>query len=359
MTQDIVDKSIEFATKIGGTNIGIIFFGGEPLLKKDLILYAVEKCKAIEISNKYQSHYHFKITTNGLLLDEEFLEFSRTAGIAIGLSLDGAKAAHDANRKFPNGKGTFDFIAPKLDLLLKKQPYTKIFQVINPNNVEYYADSVNFFVEKGFKYIISSLNYDAEWTEKSLKELDNQYKKIAKRYKKWTLDERKFYFSPFEMKFATHIRGNADNQYGCKLSQRQISIAPDGLIYPCVQFVKDGISNKAFSIGNVWDGFNEMRTILLNESLTEKETCRECAIKTRCYNTCSCLNYQTTGMINAVSPLLCATERMLVPIVDALGAELYKVKAPMFIQKQYNTVYPLLSMLEDDAHSKYVPNNNK
>ncbi|MDR1516611.1 MAG: SPASM domain-containing protein [Dysgonamonadaceae bacterium] len=131
--------------------------------------------------------------------------------------------------------------------------------------------------------------------------------------------------------------------------QRQISIAPDGLIYPCVQFVKDGINNKAYSIGNVWDGFNEKRAELLDESIIEKETCRECAIKSRCYNTCSCLNYQTTGSINAVSPLLCSTERMLAPIVDKLGEELYKKRATMFIQKQYNTVYPLLSMLEDEA----------
>ena len=352
MTEEIVDKSIEFATKIGGTNIGIIFFGGEPLLRKDLIRYAVEKCKELEIKNKHQAHYHFKITTNGYLLDEDFLSFSQFAKINIGLSLDGTREAHDANRRQTNSKGTFDHIEPKLDLLLKKQPYTKIFQVVNPNNVEFYAESVQFFIDKGFKYIISSLNYEGDWTDKKLKELENQYKKLAKLYKKWTLEERKFYFSPFEMKFATHIRGNEDNCYGCKLSERQISIAPDGLIYPCVQFVKDGASNKTYSIGNVWNGFNEKRTELLNESLTEKETCRECAIKTRCYNTCSCLNYQTTGTINAVSPLLCTTEKMLVPVVDKLGAELYKAKAAMFIQKQYNTVYPLLSMLEDDAKRK-------
>lgn len=352
MTKEVLDKALEFASNTKQRNIGVVFFGGEPLLKKELIEYAVNKCKQIEKENEFRSHYHFKITTNGALLDEDFLNFSTKYGINIGLSLDGNKEMHDANRRTFNNHGTFNEINEKVDLILEKQPYTKIFSVVNPNTLQYYAKSVEFLIERGFKYIISSLNFDTEWKDSDLRELEKQYKKIAKLYKKWTLEERKFYFSPFEMKFANHIRGNEDNCFGCNLSLKQISIAPDGLIYPCVQFVQDAIHNKDFSIGNVWDGFNENRNTLTAKSQKRNEECANCAFINRCYNTCSCLNYQTTGMINEISPILCETEKMLVPIVDKLGEELYRIKAPMFIQKHYNTAYPLLSMLEDDANSQ-------
>ena len=350
MTREIIDQSLTFAIREFDTNIGVIFFGGEPLLRKDLIEYAIVKCKSMEQEEHHRFNFHFKTTTNGVLLDKDFLEFSRVAGLNIGLSIDGTQQAHDVNRKFRNGEGSFQHLDKSIDRLLQLQPCANAMMVVTPENVQWYAASVNYLVTRGFRYIIASLNYDGKWENSHLKVLEKQYKKIAVLYKKWTLAEKKFYFSPFEMKFANHIRGNEDDCYSCQLSKRQISIAPDGRIYPCVQFVKDGISNTGYSIGNIFDGFDSNRETLFSRSVEEKEACSACALKKRCYNTCSCLNWQTTGYINTVSPLLCETEQMLIPIVDRLGEELFKRRSPMFIQKQYNIAYPLLSMLEDEQN---------
>ncbi len=286
-----------------------------------------------------------------MLLDSDFLKFSKESGLNIGLSIDGDSRAHDLNRKLGNGEGSFQFIDKNIDTLLEYQPYVNALMVVSPGNVKYYARSVEYLINRGFRYIIASLNYAGNWNNEHLKELEEQYNKMSRLYKKWTLEQKKFYFSPFEMKLATHIRGNDDNCYSCQLSRRQISIAPDGKIYPCVQFVKDGISNADFSIGDIWKGFDEKRELLFNKSVEAKDGCKDCALNKRCYNTCSCLNWQTTGQINQVSPLLCETERILIPIVDRLGEEMYNLKLPMFIQKQYNLAYPLLSMLEDEITS--------
>ena len=78
---------------------------------------------------------------------------------------------------------------------------------------------------------------------------------------------------------------------------------------------------------------------------------KACALKDRCNNNCSCLNWQTTSNINAISPFLCESERILIPIVDKLGGKLYKKRAPMFIQKHYNDSYPILSYMEDKGIS--------
>jgi uncharacterized protein len=352
MSREIIDKSIEFSTKEFDSNIGIIFFGGEPLLKKDLIKYTINKCKSIEQQENHRINFHFKVTTNGLLIDYDFLKYSRMSGLNIGLSIDGIQKAHDFNRIFRNGEGSFECLDKNVDKLLEFQPYVNALMVVSPENVEHYSKSVQYLINRGFRYIIASLNYAGNWNESHLSELKKQYKEIAKLYIKWTMEQRKFYFSPFEMKLATHIRGNIDNCYTCQLSKKQISIGPDGLIYPCVQFVKDGVSNKEFSIGDIWKGFNDKRETLFKKSVEQKVECEKCVYNTRCYNTCSCLNWQTTGYINTVSPLLCETERILISIVDRLGEELFKHRLPMFIQKHYNIAYPLLSMLEDEQAEK-------
>ncbi len=262
MTLEVIDKSIEFARKECGSNIGLIFFGGEPLLRKDLIEYAVKKSKEVEYEYEGKIFFHYKLTTNGLLLDEEFLEYARQFRINLGLSIDGNQKSHDTHRKFKDGRGSFAEIESKIPAILSSNPYTNAFMVVTPENVGLYARSVEYLIEKGFRYIIPSLNYAAEWTDADLKELEKQYTALSKLYKKWTIEQRKFYFSPFEIKFASHIRQNDEVCYTCELSKKQVSIAPDGKIYPCVQFVKDGKSNTEFSIGDVWNGFNEKRELL-------------------------------------------------------------------------------------------------
>jgi uncharacterized protein len=263
------------------------------------------------------------------------------------LSIDGILDSHDRHRKTIKGKGTFYTLQKRIELLLRYQPYASALAVINPDTVEFYYDSVQYLLDIGFKYLIVSLNYAGKWSDSNMKVLKNQYVKLAKLYEELILKEKKFYFSPFEMKLASYIKGEV-YCHKCQLDNRQISIAPDGKIYPCVQFVGDSISNREYSIGNIWDGIDEeKKRNLFKKSQEFINECKECALSGRCNNNCGCLNWQTTGQVNMTSPVLCETERILIPIVDALGEKLYRMKAPMFIQKHYNSVYPILSLIED------------
>lgn len=354
MDEKIIDDIISFAVENGKGNIGLIFFGGEPLLKKDLIYYTVNKCRKLELEHKHKFHFYFKITTNGYYLDEEFLIFARDNSISIGLSIDGIEPAHNINRHSHLDENTFEIVNSKLDMLLKYKPYTNAMMVVSPNNVEHYSESVKFLIDRGFRYVIASLNYAGNWQDEDIPILERELNIIAEYYKKWTLEEKKFYFSPFEMKLATHICGNSDNYFGCELGQKQVSVAPDGKIYPCVQFVKDGITNTEYSIGDIYTGFSNKKNVLYTESKVEIETCKDCSIRERCYNTCSCLNWQTTGYINKVAPILCVSEQLTMKIADKIGAELYKLQAPMFLQKHYNKLYPVISMLDDEAEMMHV-----
>jgi len=347
MSEEIAFQSIDYIAEKYPVNTGIIFFGGEPLLKKDLIQKTISYAEEKNAKEK-TNYYHYKVTTNGLLLDEEFLQYANKAGLQISISIDGNQQAHNTFRRLKNGEPTFLILEKKIELLLKYQPYAKCLMTISPETVSYYEDSVKYLINCGFKYIIASLDYTGNWTDDSLQELKKQYNKISKLYEKLIMDEEKIYFSPFEMKLATHIRQSNLECYQCHLGQRQISIAHDGKIYPCIQFVKDGISNTEYAIGSVFDGIDVARQKqMYADSKKQDINCIECDYNSRCNNKCSCLSWQLTGELNKITPLICESERILIPIVDKLGERLYKQGAKMFIQKHYNAIYPILSMLED------------
>jgi uncharacterized protein len=346
MSQNTAFSAVDYIEKNHPLNTGIIFFGGEPLLRKDLIVETIDYCRQKEKTGK--AYFHYKVTTNGLLLDDAFLEFAQQSKLQVSLSIDGNKAAHDLHRRTQAGESTFETVREKALLLLKHQPYAKALMTVSPETLPHYCDSVEFLLGLGFKYIIVSLNYAGNWEDHHLKQLKNQYKKLAALYEKYILDEKKFYFSPFEMKLASHIRQENAECYQCHLAQRQISVAHDGRIYPCVQFVKDGVSNTGWSIGNIESGIDAVRqNDMYKLSKTGSDACTSCSYNARCNNKCSCLSYQLTGTLNQVSPVLCETERILIPIVDKLGERLYKKGSAMFIQKHYNVVYPIISMMED------------
>ena len=98
------------------SSCGIVLFGGEPLLCKPLIHQILADARAMQQAG--QGRFHFKMTTNGLLLDEEFLQFAAANDILIAMSFDGVREAHDHYRRMPDGAPSFDRLLPKLRLLL-------------------------------------------------------------------------------------------------------------------------------------------------------------------------------------------------------------------------------------------------
>jgi len=325
-------------------SVGIIFFGGEPLLRRELIEDVVRYARSV--ARETGQLFYFKLTTNGSLLDEAFLTRDPTSEIFIALSHDGVPAAHDAHRVDVAGAGTFHRLQGTVGLLLRHKPYSPVMLVTTPDTVEHYANSVDYLYRRGFRYLICSLDYSGPWNEHSLNELRRQYDLLAQWYEAETERESKFYFSPFDTKIASHVFPGSCRRERCELGQRQISVAPSGELFPCVQFVGDG----AYAIGHVRTGIDEARrTALYERNSLEKRGCQECAIRERCNHFCGCLNRQATGSIDDVSPVLCAHERMTLEAADRVAERLFRRRAPMFVQKQYNQLFPLVSLAEDQA----------
>lgn len=330
MDFETAKKSIDMALGYSKKHIGVSFFGGEPLVKKDLIQTVIEYTKHLE--RKHQKSFSFNMTTNGILLDEQFIKYSVKENIFISLSMDGTKTAHDYNRIDHKGNGTYDILIGNVKALLDLCPYTPVMQTVCINNLDLFYDSVLHLFDLGFVTIITSVNLSDPWTDKGLLRLKKQYEKLARLYFQKTDNGDKFYFSPFDTKINSYVDNKRSFEY-CDLGLSQVSISPEGLIYPCVQFVGD----KDYIIGNVDKGLDlQKRDEIYKISNESQKQCNECAVKNRCLSRCSCLIKQTTGSLGSISPILCSHERMLIPIADKIAEELYKKRSAMFIHKHYN-----------------------
>lgn len=210
-------------------SLGIIFFGGEPLLMRGLIRDTMRYCRQVEAETGQL--FHYKMTTNGMLLDEAFLTDPDTAECFIALSHDGVQAAHDMHRVDAQGNGSFAHLSPVVELLLRHKPYTPVMLVVTPETVLHYAESVQYLFTRGFHYLICSLNYAGAWDKKSFAELRRQYRKLATWYEAAMQVEEKFYFSPFEVKIASHIFSNTCRQERCELGKRQIDLSADSNVF--------------------------------------------------------------------------------------------------------------------------------
>ena len=153
-----------------GRSCGIVFFGGEPLLAPDVIQSTVAHARFLE--GQGAARFHFKITTNGLLLDETFLDFAVANDILVAMSFDGVREAHDRHRRLPNG-APHRRPRPATPPAARPAPYSSVMLVVNPDTAPHLADSVRYLLDVGARYLIVSLNYAAEWSEEHFAVLED------------------------------------------------------------------------------------------------------------------------------------------------------------------------------------------
>lgn len=328
MSEKVMLASCDYIFK-SGKSAGICFFGGEPLLKKDLIYKAVERCKIL--SKEKNMPFSCKMTTNGTLLDKEFLEYAKKIEMLIGLSFDGC--GQDICRKYTNGNGTFKDVEEKSKLLLEYIPNSYAMMTIAPQAVHTYSESVEYLYNLGFHNITATPAYGkrVNWTDEKLEELKSELKKTADFYKKCFENNKHIYFGTFDSKISDAISG-INSGARCHLGLRQMPVTYDGSLYPCTQFIGD----PEYKLGDVFNGLDNEKVKKLIQKSSMPDECINCDLKNRCTNSCGCMNRLETGNENHVSPMQCAYEQILINIVDELAEHLIKVDEKRFLKKFAN-----------------------
>lgn len=322
MTEAVVDAAVDLAFSTGKT-AGLCFFGGEPLLESGLIYRAIRRCMLKTIETGKPALY--KMTTNGTLLTERFLENAHAVRMGIGLSFEGI--TQDACRRFKDGSGSFSTVEEKAKMLLKSMPDSYAMMTIAPQALPQYAESVKYLRALGFHRITSTIAYGkrVHWTDADLELLKAQMQEIGEFYEAEFLRGKPFFFSPFDSKIRDFIRGFNPSER-CHLGFRQMPVAPDGSLYACTQFIGD----QDYKLGDVFRGIDRERQQQLAMRAATPESCKECALRTRCTNSCGCMNRLETGNENNVSPLQCNYERMTIAMADEIADRLFAADEDAF-----------------------------
>lgn len=243
--KDLIDYEISRKQKYSI----IIFYGGEPLLQKNMIKNTIDYIN----SKESKTDFYYGITTNGTLLDNDFIQYMKeNKFVNIAYSIDGMKETQDLNRKTIDGKGTFDVAQKNARMLLNSFDEVVAMSVITRNNLSSLSQNVEYLIEMGFKYINLLFDYSQDWKDEDLDEIEKQYNKIAEIYADKILQECDVEIPLIDDKIRTYIKDKYNCNEDCKFGMKTINIGTDGNFYPCMQFV----NNKNFIIGNCKDGID-------------------------------------------------------------------------------------------------------
>lgn len=308
MNYETGKKAIDYLVENspGRRNLELDFFGGEPLLNwkvvKDLVAYG----RSLE--GKNGKNFRFTITTNGLLIDDEVIDFCNKEMSNVVLSLDGSKETNDNMRKTKDGKGTYDLIVQKfIDFAEKRgQKDYYVRGTFTGNNV-HFADDIVHMADLGFKELSMEPVVAPGSVAYALKEEDQEV--IFSEYEKLALEmiKRRKEGNPFNFyHFTVDFEGGpciAKRVSGCGVGTEYIAVTPEGDIYPCHQFVGD----KNFLMGTLDKGvINHYVVKQFREcNVYSHKECEDCFARLYCSGGCSANAYHSKGSVTEVYELGC------------------------------------------------------
>ncbi|MBO7474969.1 MAG: thioether cross-link-forming SCIFF peptide maturase [Ruminococcus sp.] len=303
--------AIDFLLENSGDrpNLELDFFGGEPLMNFGVVKQVVEYARSRE--KEYNKKFRFTITTNGLLLDDEKIDFINREMSNVVLSIDGRKEVNDYFRVLPNGQGCYDIIMPKYKKLVAgrgdKEYYVR--GTFTNRNLDF-SNDVFALNEAGFDQIsVEPVVGDDDvyaLTEKDLPAVFAEYEKLALKLLENEKKGKKFNFFHFMLDLDQGPCA-IKRLRGCGCGNDYVAITPDGDIFPCHQFV--GIDE--YKMGNIDEGTfdQEMKADFAKAHVYSKPDCRECWAKFYCSGGCNANNYQYMGDIRTAHKISCQLEK--------------------------------------------------
>lgn len=309
MSLEVGKQALDFLVANSGTrkHLEVDFFGGEPLLNwdvcKELVMYGRE------LEKKHNKIFNFTLTTNGVLIDDDVIDFSNKEMGNVVLSMDGRRATHDRMRKNKTGDGTYDSIMDKFKKLVDARGTKEYYMrgTYTAYNKDFAADVISMadlgFKETSIEPVVSDPNVPYALHEEDLPQLFEEYEKLALEM----LDRKKrgegfnFYHYTVDLTGGPCIYKRVS---GCGVGTEYVAVTPTGDLYPCHQFVGDD----DMKIGTIYDGITEQHIIDIfrgNNNMYTRDKCKDCWAKLYCAGGCAANNYHSNGDINKVYTFGC------------------------------------------------------
>ncbi len=305
-------KAFDFLVQSSGKrrNLEVDFFGGEPLMNFETIKKLVDYGRSLEKDNN--KHFRFTVTTNGVLLDEDKINYINENMDNVVLSIDGRKETNDRMRKTINGKGSYEVIINNFKSFISKRGNRDYFArgTYTAYNLDF-SEDVKHMREVGFDKISVEPVVALPEEKYALKEehidiLKQEYEKLAEYYVDSYNTDKKFQFFHFNIE----LDGGPciyKRSIGCGAGTEYVAVTPSGELYPCHQFV----GQEEFIIGNVDDGItneeivNKFKNVLVNE----KPVCKDCWAKYYCSGGCHANAYNFNKDFNIPYGVGCELEK--------------------------------------------------
>ena len=318
-------KALDFLVANSGnrTNLEVDFFGGEPLMNWEVVKQLVAYGRSLE--EEHHKKFRFTITTNGVLLNDEILEFVNKEMGNMVLSIDGRKEVHDRMRPHRGGQGSYDEIVPKFKKAAESRGQMNYY--VRGTYTHYntdFAKDVLHLADLGFKQIsvepvVAPETEDYAIREEDLPQLLAQYDELAEEMIKRRKEGNGFNF----FHFMIDLEGGpcvAKRLSGCGSGTEYLAVTPWGDLYPCHQFV----GNEDFLMGNVDEGV--LRTDIRDEfkqcNVYAKEKCKDCFAKFYCSGGCAANSYNFTGNVNGSYDIGCELQRKRIECAIMIKAAL-------------------------------------
>ncbi len=329
MSLEVGKKALDFlvAHSENRRNLEVDFFGGEPLMNWDVVKQLVLYGRSLE--EPYQKKFRFTLTTNGVLLDKEIMEFCNQEMGNVVLSLDGRKEVQDRMRPTRNGKGSYDVIVPKFQEFVKSRGQKNYYVrgTFTRENLDFSKDVIHY-ADLGFRLlsmepVVASPEESYAIRKEDLPQIFEEYEKLALEYIKRKKEGRGFEFFHFMLDL-NQGPCVAKRLSGCGSGTEYLAVTPWGDLYPCHQFVGE----EEFLLGNVMDG-------ITNPSICEefklcnvyaKEKCQTCFARFYCSGGCAANSYHFHKTITDVYEIGCEMERKRVECAIMIQAALAQEK---------------------------------
>ena len=303
MSFDVGKRALDFLIEHSGTrtNLEVDFFGGEPLMNWDVVKRLVAYARTQEAP--HHKHFRFTLTTNGMLIDDDVIDFANREMSNVVLSLDGRKEIHDRLRVDYAGNGSWERIVPKFQKLVRarggKNYYMRgTFTHANPD----FLNDINVMLDLGFtelsmEPVVCDPSDPAALTREDLPIVMEQYELLAKE-----MLERERIGKPFTFyHYMIDLTGGPciyKRISGCGSGTEYMAVTPWGDLYPCHQFVGE----ERFKLGNIWDGVTNtpVQEEFRSCNVYTRPECAECWAKLYCSGGCAANAYHATGSIRGV-----------------------------------------------------------
>ena len=303
MSLEVGKRAIDFLVENSGTrtNLEVDFFGGEPLMNWDVVKDIVKYARSIE--KEKNKNFRFTLTTNGVLVDDDVIEFANKEMHNVVLSLDGRKEVHDHLRKTINGKGSYDTIVPKFQEFVKRRGDKGYYirGTFTHNNVDFTNDIFHMadlgFTELSMEPVVCAPEDPYALTYDDLPVLFEQYEILAKEMLKREKEGKPitFYHYMIDLTSGPCIYKRIS---GCGSGTEYMAVTPWGELFPCHQFVGD----PKYSLGNIYEGVTnkEAQDEFKLCNAYAKPECKDCWAKLYCSGGCAANSYHATGSITGI-----------------------------------------------------------